>query len=114
MSNRNRIGRNHVKLPRKKSTPKLKVIYLPIEDLIQNAENAKDHPEKQVEAVTNSVGQFGFIGVIVIDQDGMIISGHCRLEAATLFRNDESHDMQQDALLIAMQINQTGAPATIA
>lgn len=46
--------------------------------------NAKLHDKKQVQAVANSIKEFGFNQPIVIDKNGVIIVGHGRYEAAKL------------------------------
>lgn len=45
--------------------------------------NAKQHPEKQIEAIAKSINQFGFRQAIVLTSDGTIIVGHGRYLAAT-------------------------------
>jgi len=44
--------------------------------------NTKVHTKAQVLKVANSIDKFGFTQPIVVDQDGVIIVGHCRREAA--------------------------------
>lgn len=44
--------------------------------------NAKKHPREQVDAIANSISQFGFRQPIVIDGNMEVIVGHGRLEAA--------------------------------
>ena len=46
--------------------------------------NAKKHPKKQVQQVAASIKEFGFNQPIVIDENGVIIVGHGRYEAAKL------------------------------
>lgn len=53
-----------------------------IDDLTPYAENPKAHPEKQVEKIKASIVEFGWDQPIVVDDDGEIIKGHGRLEAA--------------------------------
>ena len=44
--------------------------------------NAKAHPEAQIDKVAGSITTFGFDQPIVVDEQGVIIKGHCRLLAA--------------------------------
>lgn len=44
--------------------------------------NAKKHPREQIDAIANSIRQFGFRQPIVIDGNMEVIVGHGRLEAA--------------------------------
>ena len=51
-------------------------------ELIPYAKNAKNHPPKQVDAIAESIRQFGFQQPIVVDRDKVVIIGHGRLAAA--------------------------------
>jgi len=44
--------------------------------------NAKQHPESQIEGLSQSIKTFGFTQPIVVDKNNEIIIGHGRLEAA--------------------------------
>lgn len=46
------------------------------------ANNAKTHPEEQVEKIANSIKEFGFKQALVLEPDGTIIIGHGRFAAA--------------------------------
>jgi len=50
----------------------------------QYEKNAKKHDKKQVQAVADSIKEFGFNQEIVVDQNNVIIVGHGRYEAAKL------------------------------
>lgn len=60
---------------------KLKIEYLPIEELRPYANNAKEHPAEQVEQIRKSIEEFGFDDPIGIWKDE-IVEGHGRLIAA--------------------------------
>lgn len=45
------------------------------------SKNAKKHPKKQIEQVSNSIREFGMNQPIVVDKNGVIIVGHGRYEA---------------------------------
>lgn len=59
----------------------LKIEYLPIEELKPYANNAKEHPAKQIEQIKKSIREFGFDDPIGIWKD-TIVEGHGRLIAA--------------------------------
>lgn len=60
----------------------LKIVYLSPGELTPYPHNAKQHPEKQVEYIANSIREFGFRQPIVVDADNVVIIGHGRLMAA--------------------------------
>jgi DNA modification methylase len=45
------------------------------------ADNAKKHPEKQIQLIANSIQRFGWQQPIVVDKNGIIIVGHGRYTA---------------------------------
>lgn len=55
---------------------------LPLPTLKRAKKNARTHSKKQIRQVANSIRQFGCIAPIVADEDGRIICGHARREAA--------------------------------
>ena len=58
--------------------------HLPIADLKPNPRNARRHPTKQLHQIAASIREFGFNSIVVIDEDGIILVGHGRVEAASL------------------------------
>jgi DNA modification methylase len=65
--------------------------------------NVKDHPVKQLEAITNSIKEFGFRQPIVIDKNNVIVAGHARYEAAAALGFDEvpcelAHDLTDEQI----------------
>lgn len=56
--------------------------YIPTENLNPYQNNAKKHPEKQVQQIAASIQQFGFINPIIVNNNKEIIAGHGRLEGA--------------------------------
>lgn len=60
---------------------RLKIEYLPIEDLKEYPNNAKIHTPEQVEQIKQSIEEFGFNDPIAIWKDE-IVEGHGRLIAA--------------------------------
>lgn len=43
--------------------------------------NAKEHPREQIEQIKKSIREFGNNDPIAVDEDGVVIEGHGRLEA---------------------------------
>lgn len=62
---------------------------IPLHQIKPYENNVKKHPVKQLEAVLQSIKQFGFRQPIVIDKNNVIIAGHARYEAATALGLDE-------------------------
>ena len=60
----------------------LKIINKNIDDIKEYENNAKEHPEWQIEQIANSIQEFGFNDPIAINSDNQIIEGHGRLLAA--------------------------------
>ena len=60
---------------------KLKVEYIPIEDIKPYEKNAKIHTEEQIEQIKKSIKEFGMNDPIGIWRDNIIIEGHGRLMA---------------------------------
>lgn len=51
-------------------------------DLIPYANNAKKHPQTQIDRLANGIKAFGWTQPIVIDKDNIVVIGHGRLLAA--------------------------------
>jgi DNA modification methylase len=69
--------------------PKGGVTYLPITSLRLNPRNARKHSKKQINKVAASLREYGFINPPIIDENNMILVGHCRVEAAKLLGRTE-------------------------
>jgi hypothetical protein len=61
---------------------KMKVEYMDPVELIPYTKNAKQHPQKQIDHIANSIKRFGWQQPIVIDKNKVVIIGHGRLMAA--------------------------------
>lgn len=59
-----------------------KVSLEPLSWLSPYADNAKEHPDEQVEKIADSIQQYGWDVPIVADENGEIIKGHGRYAAA--------------------------------
>lgn len=64
--------------------PGAKVEIWPIADLIPYARNARKHPPEQLRQIGASMKEFGFVIPVLAREDGTIIAGHGRVEAAEL------------------------------
>ena len=60
----------------------LKIEYVPIGAIVPYANNAKLHPDEQIEEIKTSITRYGFNDPIAVWQD-TIVEGHGRLIAAT-------------------------------
>jgi len=58
----------------------------PIDKLKPYARNSRIHPTKQIDQLRASLKQFGWTMPILVREDGTIIAGHARLQAAQLER----------------------------
>lgn len=56
----------------------MKIELVDIELITEYENNAKKHPEWQIEQIAKSIQEFGFNDPIAIDEDNMIIEGHGR------------------------------------
>src|SRR6266852_1213861 len=57
---------------------------MPVASLRPHPGNARTHSKKQVRQIADSIRHFGFTNPVLIGQDGRIIAGHGRVEAAKL------------------------------
>lgn len=62
----------------------LQVVERDIASLRPYARNARTHSKKQIKQIAASVERFGFTNPVHVSDDGEIIAGHCRVEAAKL------------------------------
>lgn len=87
----------------------LKIEYISVQDLKPYANNAKRHPDEQIEQIKASIQEFGFNDPIAVWKDDVIIEGHGRLIAAQelgidqvpVIRLDELTDEQRRAYALA-------------
>ena len=59
-----------------------KIVLRPVGDLRAHAGNARLHSAEQIEQIKASMLAFGFTNPLLVDEDGELIAGHGRLEAA--------------------------------
>ncbi len=60
----------------------LKIDNIAPTELNEYSQNAKKHPEAQIQQIAESITQFGFNNPILVDENNEVISGHGRLAAA--------------------------------
>ena len=63
---------------------KLVVTRRPVGDLKPYPKNARRHSRKQLRKIAESLQRFGWTNPILIDENGMVLAGHGRLEAAQM------------------------------
>lgn len=59
----------------------MEIVKIKITDLKPYENNAKEHPQEQIEQIKNSILEFGFKDPIGIDENNVIIEGHGRVMA---------------------------------
>ena len=64
--------------------------FIKISELKPYENNARTHSNEQIEAICNSIKEFGFINPVIIDENNMILVGHGRIEAAKMLGMDEA------------------------
>ena len=64
------------------SWPADRVERWPIDRLLPYARNARSHSAVQVDQIAASMREWGWTNPVLVDEDGMIIAGHGRIEAA--------------------------------
>lgn len=60
----------------------LRLAFTPISELSANPRNARTHSARQIKQISESIRSFGFVSALLVDENGEIIGGHGRLEAA--------------------------------
>lgn len=58
------------------------LVFLPPSSLKLWPDNPRTHSDKQLEKLKASIRKFGFTTVVLVDESGVILSGHGRVEAA--------------------------------
>ncbi|MBA4151730.1 MAG: DNA methylase N-4, partial [Acinetobacter sp.] len=81
----------------------LEIKYYKPDDLIPYENNARKHPQKQLNKLAANIGNFGFLVPVIIDQQGMILAGHARVEAAKLAELDKIPAVSVEHLTLAQK-----------
>ena len=61
---------------------KLNIVYLPVADIHPYSANPRKHGRESIDAIKQSIEQFGFKVPLQVDKDHVIVNGHGRLLAA--------------------------------
>lgn len=85
------------------------VKWVPVDELIPYARNARTHSEEQIAKIASSIREFGFNNPVLVDEDSTIIAGHGRVLASRKLGMDKvpvavlGHlsDAQKKAFVIA-------------
>jgi len=64
------------------TTIEIKTFDLSVEKLSVYANNARRHPESQIQSLMSAIQEFGFTQPIVVNDQYTILAGHARFEAA--------------------------------
>lgn len=67
----------------------MKIETLQIKDLVLYEKNARTHPKKQIDLLTQNIERFGFTTPCLIDKHNSVIAGHGRIEAMKKLGRDE-------------------------
>ena len=59
----------------------MKIEKLKIEDIVHYANNAKEHPQEQIDKIKASIKEFGFNDPVAVDEKNVLIEGHGRIIA---------------------------------
>lgn len=54
----------------------------PIDIIIDFEHNSRTHSEEQIQEVVKSINEFGYTNPILVDENNVIIAGHCRVAGA--------------------------------
>ena len=66
------------------ASPDYSVSLRSVDELKPNPKSARTHPKRKIKDLAKAIRAVGFIGVIVVDELGMILAGHARHAAAKL------------------------------
>lgn len=67
----------------------MNIIMRKVSELTPYEKNTKLHDQKQIDNVANSIRRFGWQQPLVIDEQGVVVIGHCRLLAAKKLKQKE-------------------------
>lgn len=59
----------------------MEIVYKKIDDLIPYTNNSRTHDKEQINQICASINEYGWTNPVLIDEKGMIIAGHGRIEA---------------------------------
>jgi hypothetical protein len=93
----------------KKEKSSMEIVWKKTGELIPYVNNAKLHPDWQIQQIAGSIKEFGFMSPVLIDADNMILAGHGRIAAANILglkdvpciEAKHLSDLQKKAYIIA-------------
>lgn len=60
----------------------MKIEEVRIDEISNHERNPKQHPDKQIRLLEESIKRFGWTNPVILDKDGRILAGHARVKAA--------------------------------
>lgn len=60
----------------------LRILHLDISSIERERQSPRRHGNAQIERLAEAIGRFGFLVPVLVDEDGRLLAGHARLEAA--------------------------------
>lgn len=88
----------HQTIQSERNGVKMNITQMKIKDIKPYERNAKKHDETQIKNVMESIKQFGIAQPLVVDKDGVLIIGHCRLIACKRLKMKEVPVVRMDDL----------------
>lgn len=67
----------------------MKIIYKKVDELIPYINNSRTHSEEQINQICASINEYGWTNPVLIDEKGMIIAGHGRVQAGKKLGKEE-------------------------
>ena len=67
----------------------MKIEKIKVSEIIPYEDNAKLHPERQVQQIKASINEFGFNDPIAIDENNVVIEGNGRLDDKDIWEKRE-------------------------
>lgn len=64
----------------------IQIEYWAVADLVLDSRNPRQHPQRQVNQLADSIREFGFVMPVVVDGQGQVVIGHGRVLAAKKLR----------------------------
>ena len=59
----------------------MEIVYKKINELKPYENNSRTHDESQIKQICESIKEYGWTNPVLIDEKGMIIAGHGRVES---------------------------------
>jgi DNA modification methylase len=73
--------------PKNEKAPDHRLVALvSVNQIKPHPHNPRTHTKKQIRQIADSIQAFGFAAPVLMDEDGLLLAGHGRLEAAKLLR----------------------------